>query len=198
MNYLAHIYLSGDNSAYKIGGFIADFVKGKQLLDYPPDVQSGIRLHRQVDTFTDTHPCVLQMKELLRPTFGRYSGIFLDVFYDYLLAKNFDAFSATPLTKFARTFYLDMVTHYSSLPAAVKGFAWHFMLTNRLCKYAELSGVQRALEIMSTYSSLPPLSREAVEFLKQHNGVLEKNFGKFFPNLQQLSQDFIRNEQRPA
>ncbi|MDR1225653.1 MAG: ACP phosphodiesterase [Prevotellaceae bacterium] len=198
MNYLAHIYLSGDNSGRKIGGFIADFVKGNQLLGYPSDVQSGIRLHRQVDTFTDRHPYVLKIKELLRPAFGRYSGIFLDIFYDYFLAKNFDEYSSTPLLKFSRTFYLDTVGRYTSLPATVKGFAWHFMLTNRLCKYAELSGIQRALEIMSRYSSLPPLSHEAVAFLKRHNDVLEKNFRDFFPDLQRLSFDFIRNEQRPA
>jgi acyl carrier protein phosphodiesterase len=54
MNFLAHIYLSGDNDLIKIGNFMADF--GKQFKNYPVDVQKGIILHRAIDTFTDAHP----------------------------------------------------------------------------------------------------------------------------------------------
>jgi hypothetical protein len=31
MNFLAHIYLSGDNDLIKIGNFMADGIRGKQL-----------------------------------------------------------------------------------------------------------------------------------------------------------------------
>ena len=31
MNYLAHLYLAGDNPDLIVGGFIADAVKGKQI-----------------------------------------------------------------------------------------------------------------------------------------------------------------------
>ena len=65
MNYLAHIYLSGNNDMLKIGNFIADSVKGKQYLDYPKAVQQGITLHRNIDEFTDSHPIVHQSVCLL-------------------------------------------------------------------------------------------------------------------------------------
>ena len=35
MNYLAHIYLSGDDPGMQIGNFIADGVKGNHYPDYP-------------------------------------------------------------------------------------------------------------------------------------------------------------------
>ena len=34
---------------------ISDFVKGKKKLDYQEAIQTGITLHRAIDTFTDTH-----------------------------------------------------------------------------------------------------------------------------------------------
>ncbi|MET0944640.1 MAG: DUF479 domain-containing protein, partial [Flavobacterium sp.] len=50
MNFLAHIYLSGDNDLIKIGNFMADGIRGKQFEHFPEDVQKGIILHRFIDT----------------------------------------------------------------------------------------------------------------------------------------------------
>ena len=46
MNYLAHIYLSGSSPQIRVGGFIADAVKGGIPEHYPYKLRSGIRLHR--------------------------------------------------------------------------------------------------------------------------------------------------------
>ena len=50
MNFLAHIYLSGENDLIKIGNFMADGIRGKQFEHFPLDVQKGIILHRSIDT----------------------------------------------------------------------------------------------------------------------------------------------------
>ena len=55
MNYLAHIYLSGDNDLVTVGNFIADGIKGKSYKKYPKEIQTGVLLHRNIDTFTDAH-----------------------------------------------------------------------------------------------------------------------------------------------
>ena len=54
MNYLAHIFLSGSSPKSRIGGFVADAVKGRYD-NYPLAMQLGIWLHRKVDEFTDNH-----------------------------------------------------------------------------------------------------------------------------------------------
>ena len=48
MNFLAHIYLSGDNDLLKIGNFMADSVHGKRYLDYVDDLQSIAAIFRVV------------------------------------------------------------------------------------------------------------------------------------------------------
>jgi len=55
MNYLAHAYLSFGNQDILTGNMISDFVKGKTKFDYPLTIQKGIYLHRQIDSFTDSH-----------------------------------------------------------------------------------------------------------------------------------------------
>ncbi|MDR2938196.1 MAG: ACP phosphodiesterase [Prevotellaceae bacterium] len=201
MNYLAHILLSGNNAQRQVGGFIADFVKGNRFEHFPEHIRQGIVLHRRVDAFTDEHPLVREARALLRPYFGRYAGIFLDIFYDYFLAKNWHRFappssgwrkfSNTSLKYFAYRFYANLVWSRRWLPISVKGFLWHFIGTNRLCKYAAKSGVQRALWIMGTYSSLPQMSEEAIQILQKHEVELEKNFLIFFPILQEYARTLL-------
>ena len=56
MNFLAHVYLSGNDPHLALGNLIADRIKGKDYINYPIPIQKGILLHRQIDTFTDNHP----------------------------------------------------------------------------------------------------------------------------------------------
>ena len=88
MNFLAHIYLSGDDSLLKIGNFIADRVRGKEYLNYELRIQQGILLHREIDSYTDFHPIFRQSKRKLSARYNHYSGVIVDVLYDHFLAKN--------------------------------------------------------------------------------------------------------------
>ena len=63
MNYLAHAYLSFNRPGILVGNMISDFVKGKKKYDYPPDILSGIDLHRAIDDFTDMHPVTKSAKQ---------------------------------------------------------------------------------------------------------------------------------------
>ena len=79
MNYLAHIYLSGDNDLIKIGNFMADGIKGHEYEKFPEIIQKGILLHRQIDSFTDFHPVYRQSKHRLHNIYGHYSGVIMDM-----------------------------------------------------------------------------------------------------------------------
>ncbi|MDR0667101.1 MAG: ACP phosphodiesterase [Prevotellaceae bacterium] len=148
MNYLAHIFLSS-SPAVQVGNFIGDFVKGQQVAQYPPDMQEGIWRHRAIDRFTDTHPVVLEARAALREPFGRYAGVLLDMYFDHLLAVRFSDYSTVGLSVFARRFYGSLWRRRRLLPPEVRRFMWHFILSNRLCRYASLEGLQGSLAIMS-------------------------------------------------
>src|SRR5689334_24291046 len=82
MNFLAHIYLSGNNPRVMVGNFIGDFVKGRNLLQqFDEEVAFGIELHRSIDQYTDHHPIVKQSKTRLWPTYRHYAAVLVDVFY---------------------------------------------------------------------------------------------------------------------
>ena len=82
MNFLAHIYLSGDDKAITIGNFIADGIRGNDYKKFPKNIQTGILLHRRIDTFTDAHKTVRQSTKRLHKNYSHYSGVIVDILYD--------------------------------------------------------------------------------------------------------------------
>lgn len=188
MNYLAHIYLSGQNRQIQIGNFVGDAVKGKAYEQYPANFRKGILLHRQIDAFSDTHPLVKEAVSLGKSVFGRYSPIVTDIFFDHFLAINFRKYTRQGLNSYAFSFYLALIVNYRYLPSRFQNFLWHFILTNRLSRYATTGGIKQSLAIMAEYRGLPVNPDEAIQFLQTHFSDLQNLFENFFPELQTLCQ----------
>jgi acyl carrier protein phosphodiesterase len=192
LNYLAHIFLSGNDHKLQIGNFIGDFVKGSQFDAYPAKIREGIILHRKIDSFTDSHHIVKETIAILRPTFGRYSGIIADMYFDYFLANNFLTYSPQKsLNQFAHKFYFFIILNYTQLPDRVKKFIFHFISTNRLYQYSSLEGLHRSLEIMSDYKISAINPDATIAFLIENNDELEDKFHHFFPELIEFSKHEI-------
>jgi len=190
MNYLAHILLSGGNSKIQIGNFIGDFVKGNAYKRYPSQIAKGIMLHRKIDEYTDSHEVIKELKTLLRPEFGRYSGIIADMYFDHFLAIHFSSFSSVSLKRFARKFYLFTLLNYKYLPEKVKNFISHFIGSDRLRKYSTIEGLRNSLEIM-TYHKIPALEpNKIISFLKKNYSDIDSLFLQFFPDIN----NFVREE----
>ncbi len=137
-------------------------------------------MHRQIDHFTDTHPIFKETVQLLRPTFGRYSGIMADMYYDYLLASDFERYSnGQSLDRFAKNFYVSALFYYRWLPKRVKGFIFHFIKTNRLKKYSTFEGLQQSLTIMSLHKSSAINPTLSIEFLAANEAQLRDQFDQF-------------------
>ena len=190
MNFLAHLYLSGESDGIKVGNFIGDHVKGKQYLLYPDEIQSGILLHRKIDSFTDHHPLVKECAGLLRPVFRRHSGIVVDLYFDHFLASLWDNYSDQPLKNFTRHIHALLLKHFFLLPAPVKQFLPFLIKNKRLRSYAEIDGIIKAIEIMGNYTSLPPESHQAKTILCDNYDFLKKHFCAFFQEIIR----FVENE----
>ena len=183
MNYLAHIYLSGDSDEIKLGNFIGDYVKGNKYLDYPEQVSLGIRMHRSIDSFTDQHTDVREFNKLLKPGYGRYSGIVSDIFFDHFLASNWQEYSIYSLREFAWKAHAAFLANFGLLPWKVKQFLPFLIRHKRLESYADRETMFHVLEIMSRRTSLPSNSHWAVQLLEDEYDQFEALFRTFFVEL---------------
>ena len=183
MNYLAHLYLSGDDELLQVGNFIGDYIKGKQHEKFEPGIQKGILLHRQIDSFTDKHARIKEAAEPFRPGYGRYSGIVIDIIFDHFLASGWDNYSATSLRNFSKHAYAVLLSYFSILPKRVKLFLPFLIQHKRLESYARFEGLSESLEIMARRTSLPDKADFAMQVLHSNYSDLQNIFNSFFKEL---------------
>ncbi len=183
MNYLAHLYLSGQNESIQVGNFIGDYVKGKQYEKFAPEIQKGILLHRQIDSFTDKHPKIKEAADLFRPRYGRYSGIVIDIVFDHFLASGWDNYSAVSLRNYSKHAYAVLLSHFPILPRRVKLFLPFLIQHKRLESYARFEGLSESLEIMARRTSLPDEADFAMQVLHANYSELQNIFNSFFKEL---------------
>ncbi|MCF6356424.1 MAG: ACP phosphodiesterase [Draconibacterium sp.] len=190
MNFLAHLYLSGEDEKLMVGNFIGDFVKGRKYENYKDSVKQGILLHRQIDYFTDSHLKFREAKKLMVPEFGLYSGIVIDLIYDHLLAKNWNNYSTRNLREYSKWVHAVLLSNFFYLPGRVQGFLPVLIQNRRLESYATVEGIQKSLEIMSRYTSLPPKSKKAIEIMEANMQFFEVNFADFMDDVV----NFVEND----
>jgi len=191
MNYLAHLFLSGDDEQTMVGNFIGDYVKGKDLNRFPDNIRNGIVMHRQIDTFTDTHLKFREAKTYFRPEFGLYSGIVIDFLYDHFLAKNWNTYSDYTLRTFAKRSHAALLKNFRFLPIRVQGFLPFLIQNRRLESYSSVSGIMEALNIMSKYTSLPAKADFVLHTIEANYLFFDDNFKLFmFDIIQHINEKY--------
>ena len=187
MNFLAHIYLSGDDTEIKIGNFIADSVKGKQFIHYPKGIQKGIILHRAIDTFTDTHPTVRKSVRRLFPVYSHYSTVIIDILYDHFLAANWSDYSTTPLDVYVADFYTLLKENIDILPLPIRQFLPIMINQNWLLKYSTVQGIGEILTQMNHRTGNKSRMNLAVKELEIYYSQFGEEFKSFFEDMENFA-----------
>ncbi len=191
MNYLAHIYLSGEDEQLKIGNFIADSVKGRKFIGFPEKVKNGIILHRAIDTFTDSHPVVKKSVHRLFPVYSHYSAVIVDILYDHFLAANWSNYSNVPLEKYVAEFYELLNENFEILPKRVKDFLPYMIRDNWLLNYATIEGIGKILFQMDQRTKNRSQMQLATTELKLYYSEFEEEFISFFTDLENFCSEQI-------
>lgn len=186
MNFLAHIYLSGNHEEILVGNFIGDYVKGKKYLNYPEEVSRGIMLHRKIDEYTDKHPVTRLSRNHIIEYYRKYSGIVIDILYDYLLASNWDIYCNVPLPHYVNKVFSLLKKHYELFPPGIKNWFPNFIRNNWLMSYSTLGGIETVLHRMSSRTSLPEYTDEAMTIFEKNLDEFNQEFNEFFPDIKEF------------
>lgn len=192
MNFLAHLYLSGNEEELMIGNFIADHVKGKQINNYSEGIVKGIWLHRQIDSYTDSHETVLESKLRLRERYRHYAPVIIDIFYDHFLAVHWHHYSSIALGEYSQYIHAIIAKYQAVLPEK-SNFFFQYMLKNDILEaYSKVAGIERVLKGMARRTSFESGMETATEELVEYYSLFEDEFKRFFPQLR----DFVAGELR--
>lgn len=192
MNFLAHLYLSGNDEGVMTGNFMADRVRGVEANTYEPAIARGIFLHRFIDNFTDNHEIVFKSKQRLYPKYHKYASVIVDVFYDHFLAAGFQNYSNELLRDFSQRCYSILNKNILLMPESVQVFLPYLIRYDWLNNYANIEGTGRALSGLASKARFNSNMQNAVYDLVSDYKLYKKEFEEFFPDLINYSVEYLK------
>lgn len=193
MNFLAHQFLSFGDRDIQIGNLYGEIVKGNAYRDFPEGIQKGILLHRQIDSFTDSHPVVKESTSKFHKKYGKYAPIIIDVFYDYYLIRNWDLYSKTDYESFVSDCYAFFREKLPGFTPELQYIIHHLLQHDWFHNYSHVDGLTQTLRGISHRSRFDNRIYEAADELKEYDQELDEEFRRFFPDLLEFSRNFLEN-----
>lgn len=189
MNFLAHAYLSFGHPQILAGNMISDFVKGSQKFSFSKGIQDGIMLHRQIDSFTDTHIATQKAKTVFREDYRLYSGAIVDIIYDHFLANDTTLFSNASLLQFSHEVYDTLDRQVTLLPPRFVQVLYYMKRENWLYNYHTEEGIRRSLGGLVRRAAYISDSGPAGRLLTQHYDFLKECYDEFFPDVKLFAKE---------
>jgi acyl carrier protein phosphodiesterase len=183
MNWLAHLFLSEPDPAFRIGNLLPDLVPVHSLKGLSARFQVGIECHLQIDGFTDEQPVVRRSVRRFNPPYRRYAGILVDVFYDHFLARDWPALCSSSLPDYVADFYESIEPLRDQIPQVAYARLAQMREDNWLCTYGELDGIARALQRISSRLRRPIDFAGSVSILEDEYDSFRTDFADLFPQL---------------
>lgn len=197
MNFLAHSALAFDDEGLLAGQIAGDFVRGSDLSAFPPSTARGIRLHRRVDAFTDSHPRVLEARRGFEPPLRRYAGIIVDIIFDHWLARHWPSPGGRDLASHARWVDAALASQRESLPHDAQRFAAFLGRERVLERNHDIDAVSKTLLRVSRRSvRLAPMAAaapRAADFAR----ALEEPYLALWPELHGMARTWLERQQAP-
>lgn len=184
MNWLAHLLLSEPDPEFRLGNVLADLLPPPALEHLPEGFRRGVACHRRIDRFTDAHPLVRRSwRRLDGCPQRRFAPVLVDVFYDHVLAREWDHHAPVPLARFAAEVYAAIRTCAPHLPGRVRDGLTRMGAEDWLGSYREIAGIRTALGRMDRRLRRSADLAGAVGELARQYGAFQEDFDAFFPQL---------------
>jgi len=189
MNYLAHAYLSFGDPDILTGNLIADFVKGRQIESFREEIQLGIRLHRQIDDYTDHHPVVREAKAVFKETAGRYSASFLDVAFDHFLSLDKISEPVEGWKSFAQGSYVNIQSRLVELPETFTRLFGYMKEENWLYNYRYRWLMKKSFDRLTERAAYLEDNINVYSDFETHYSHIKTAYEQFFPDLRKYIEE---------
>lgn len=186
MNYLAHIHLAHATNTSMLGNFLGDFVKGSDLSHLPFELQKGVRLHRNIDSFTDNHACVIALRKGFPNEIRRMSGVVIDIYFDHLLCLHWEQYNNTDMSSMLNTFYEQLANNTVDIGGRFPDVKHGLLSYKWLHEYEQKDAVIRAFyQIEKRLGYRVTFAYAAADFIEQYDIEMRQAFSQFYPQLMQ-------------
>lgn len=198
MNFLGHSYLCIGNEHLIAGNLAGDSYKGSldKISHLPKHIQSGIKLHRFIDDFTDQSKQIVEVAHLFQANgIAKVGYIACDILLDHYLAKNWNLFSDIRYNKFIQTIYsktdMDLVyleKDFRFLYDKIKEYNWFL-------EYPTEEGIEQTLWQFSKRLKFQNDLDKCMKVYLANKNTIESLFKTFLSDIKNASTHFILEHQ---
>ncbi|MGS2719482.1 acyl carrier protein phosphodiesterase [Paraglaciecola aestuariivivens] len=194
MNYIAHLHIAEHTQTSLLGNFLGDFVKGSQLNHLPKPLIQGIKLHRSVDVFTDSHPAIAHCKSCFPKNLRRMAGVILDIYFDHLLMQNWRQYSSTSYQAIFARFYQQLANNglpingfYTQVATRLMTHQWLDQYQHKETYYKAMQSIEKRLKNKLIFADNANL------FITNNSEFLESSFHQFYPDCLDYSKQVVES-----
>jgi acyl carrier protein phosphodiesterase len=184
MNFLGHLYFSNNDTSLMYANLFGDFVKGKDLNRFSAVQKKGIILHRAIDQYIDHHPAVTDLMHQLYPHLPKVTGIAIDLFFDHLLAKQWDNYHSSSLTDFLANFYSVSIQDDPNYTEEFKIFILQLKRHNWIASYPQFYALEKMSQGVSSRISFQNSLESAPIVFLQFESQIEQAFKRYMIDAQ--------------
>ncbi|WP_020407176.1 ACP phosphodiesterase [Hahella ganghwensis] len=191
MNFLAHLHLADHSDTHALGNLLGDFIKGRDMSHFPKHIAVGILLHRKIDHFTDTHSVNARIRTLFPTEYRRYSGICLDLFWDYFLSRHWQRFHPEDRQDWIARQYVILQRQISDAPdysSRMEQVLPRMIRYDWLSAYADSENICQALDRIGQRLKKPIPLGDTAALLHQHDNTLEQAFLEMYPDVMDFAE----------
>ncbi|MDR2205559.1 MAG: ACP phosphodiesterase [Flavobacteriaceae bacterium] len=190
MNYLAHS-LFAFSDGQLVGQFLNDYIRNSERFSLPEEIQKGIKLHREIDTFTDSHPAIRQAKKVFSPLVRLYSGAFVDVAMDYFLANDSSVKSPKAWKIHSQNVYRILNENIRWFPENFQKMLSRMESDDWLYNYREDWAIKFSLQNVLNRAKYLEKDLNVFELFQKNKPALKKIYDEFFPELRCFCENYF-------
>ncbi len=113
----------------------------------------------------------------------------VDIYYDHLLAKDFNTHSEVPLEPFTQQVYDVYVKHKDILPFNSERFLGYFLENDIYNAYSKEEGIEKVLFHLSHRIKHGTMLNESIVHFRNNRNEFNDYFSKF---IEELKREFIK------
>jgi acyl carrier protein phosphodiesterase len=186
VNHFAHLVLAKPTVESTVGNLLGDFARGLDQNALPAPIRAGLFNHRAVDRFTDSHPLVLEMKQVFSARRRRFAGIALDIYFDHLLLTYWDRLDTRNLDNLIVEFYQRMHEGQAMMPHDdMRRVTRRMIEFDWFGSYRDIDAISESLDRVAARIRFANEFDNSIEDLQRNHEMISRGFLEFYPQLQQ-------------
>jgi acyl carrier protein phosphodiesterase len=155
----------------------------------PPALARGVRLHRAIDSYAESHPAFRASRQRVSAPRRRVAGIMVDMFYDHFLARHWADYQPDePLADFTARQYALLAGLGADLPVRLARILPAMAADDWLASYREVTAIALALDRMAARLSRPNPLPGAGEELPANYAGFERDFRLFMGDARRFAE----------